>query len=398
LAIFPTETPSSPQAVKLARSWPALDIGLVDEIARVARELGTRPEWLAAIINAESGFNPVAVNSSTGATGLLQFMPSTAEHLGTSTSELASMSAIEQMQWVRAYFWPYRGKLKTPQSVYLAVFYPAARHWHPDREFPPAVRSVNPFSTPREYTEWVAHRARGEHGLQPQYGRVGHNTREPVVPGGHFYWYEFERRGAIPASLAGNTEALVRNLLEPMRMELLPQHGLPVTSGYRSPAYNEKLRKSGRYKGVSKSSKHTIAAAADVEPRSSSGVTNRDLVTWLWMLRGHLPIQQAIVETHTGHAHVAHGDRPSGKGQFKIGPGKGLRPYVPNADDIARVRDIVRRNTGRGVGETASAWLGAWMGPAAGAASGGTGGGGGGILLLIPVAIGLSLMAARSHS
>jgi len=416
VTIFARETGSTPEAVRLRQSWPGVDLGTIEAISRVALELRTQPEWLAAIINAESGFNPRAVNSHTGATGLIQFMPATAERLGTSTAELAELSAEDQLEWVKAYFWPYRGKLGTAQSVYLSVFYPVARSWHPDRPFPAAVRAVNPFTTPREYTEWVDKRARGRGGVVARFGLSGgHDSRGLVVPGAHFAWHEFERRGEIPPELEANTEGLVRYLLEPLRMELLPDHGLPITSGYRSPEYNAYMLEQynlgkSKYK-PSTTSLHMQAAAADAEPRSASGVSNRDMVTWWWLLRDRLPIQQAIVETHTGHAHIAYGPTPSRNGQFLIGPGKNLKRFTPSSADVERVTDRVRRSTGRGVGETAGAWLGGWSGPiatpgrvVAGGASGGvertggTGGGGGGIILLIPVALlGLGLMSRSSR-
>ena len=41
--------------------------------------------------------------AGSGATGLIQFMPNTAEGLGTSTGELAGMSRARQMHYVEKY-------------------------------------------------------------------------------------------------------------------------------------------------------------------------------------------------------------------------------------------------------------------------------------------------------
>lgn len=43
-----------------------------------------------------------------GAIGLIQFMPSTAKGLGTSTSALKQMTAVDQLAYVEKYFAPYK--------------------------------------------------------------------------------------------------------------------------------------------------------------------------------------------------------------------------------------------------------------------------------------------------
>lgn len=79
-------------------------------------ELANDPEWQAQlaelqeefpnldeqelyrIIQGESGFNTTIVNPSSNATGLFQFIPSTAAGLGTSTAEIQAMSAAQQLE------------------------------------------------------------------------------------------------------------------------------------------------------------------------------------------------------------------------------------------------------------------------------------------------------------
>ncbi len=73
------------------------------ELENVANRIGCSSSDLLALMNAESGLNPAAVNSNGGATGLIQFMPNTAKGLGTSTAELAKMSAVEQLAYVEKY-------------------------------------------------------------------------------------------------------------------------------------------------------------------------------------------------------------------------------------------------------------------------------------------------------
>ena len=53
----------------------------------ISKELGINPDYLMGVMAFESWIDPTSVNSA-GATGLIQFMPSTAKDLGTSTEEL----------------------------------------------------------------------------------------------------------------------------------------------------------------------------------------------------------------------------------------------------------------------------------------------------------------------
>jgi peptidoglycan hydrolase-like protein with peptidoglycan-binding domain len=95
-------------------------------LVNVANNIGIHPDWLASVMSFESGFNPAAKNAAgSGATGLIQFMPSTAQNMGTSTAALAQMTFQEQLPYVQKYFEPHAGKLQSLEDTYLAVFYPA---------------------------------------------------------------------------------------------------------------------------------------------------------------------------------------------------------------------------------------------------------------------------------
>lgn len=84
------------------------------------------PNALMAVMKKESGISPSIVNPNGGATGLIQFMPSTALGLGTTTAKLKRMSRLEQLVYVKKYFAPFRGKLKNYAGLYFATFFPAA--------------------------------------------------------------------------------------------------------------------------------------------------------------------------------------------------------------------------------------------------------------------------------
>lgn len=99
------------------------------KVIEICKDLGIEPDYLMSCMAFETGqtFSPSVKNKAgSGATGLIQFMPSTAKGLGTTTEVLAAMSAERQLDYVRKYFQPYSGRLKTLEDVYMAIFTPAA--------------------------------------------------------------------------------------------------------------------------------------------------------------------------------------------------------------------------------------------------------------------------------
>lgn len=96
------------------------------KVTDICNQLNIKPDWLMFVMWFESKLNPQAVNPISGATGLIQFMPSTARSLGTTTDVLKHMSNVQQLDYVLAYLRPYKGRMKTWVDVYLSVFYPRA--------------------------------------------------------------------------------------------------------------------------------------------------------------------------------------------------------------------------------------------------------------------------------
>jgi len=100
-----------------------------DKIVKIAAALGCDPSWLMACMAFETGgtFSPSIRNAAgSGATGLIQFMPSTAVGLGTTVDELAQKSAEDQLDDVFRYFARYSGRLHDLADTYMAILYPAA--------------------------------------------------------------------------------------------------------------------------------------------------------------------------------------------------------------------------------------------------------------------------------
>lgn len=96
----------------------------------VALALGIEPDHLMACMAWETGpkarFSPTVRNAAgSGAIGLIQFMPSTLKSMGRTVDQAAAMTAVEQLDLVRQYFEPYRGRLKTLSDVYMAILWPA---------------------------------------------------------------------------------------------------------------------------------------------------------------------------------------------------------------------------------------------------------------------------------
>lgn len=96
------------------------------KVIEISNKLKMDPDDLMAIMAFESGFDPSSRNKTSGATGLIQFMSSTAKKLGTTLDELAQMSAVQQLDYVYEYLKPYRGEMDNVQDAYMAVFMPIA--------------------------------------------------------------------------------------------------------------------------------------------------------------------------------------------------------------------------------------------------------------------------------
>jgi hypothetical protein len=104
-------------------------------VIEICEELGFNPDYLMACMAFESRetFTSNILNQAgSGAIGLIQFMPATAEWLNTTTDELAHMSPIEQLEYVRKYFLTYKGKVKTSEDIYMAILWPKAIGKDPD--------------------------------------------------------------------------------------------------------------------------------------------------------------------------------------------------------------------------------------------------------------------------
>ena len=99
----------------------------LSKLALICKRIDINPDWLATCISFETAktFSPSIRNKFSKAVGLIQFMPTTARRLGTTAEALAAMSDVEQLDWVYQYMSPFKGRLRSLEATYLAIFTPS---------------------------------------------------------------------------------------------------------------------------------------------------------------------------------------------------------------------------------------------------------------------------------
>jgi hypothetical protein len=99
----------------------------VKKVEEISNYLGVRPEHLMFLMWFETGHTlDHRIQNKIGATGLIQFLPSTAKFLGTTTDELKAMSNVEQLEYVKKHLGTFRGKYRDFVDLYCGIFYPKA--------------------------------------------------------------------------------------------------------------------------------------------------------------------------------------------------------------------------------------------------------------------------------
>ncbi len=104
-----------------------LGAGFSCKIEEVSKNLNCDPVDLLTVLYSESSLNPKAKNSS-GAVGLMQFMPSTLKELGYTTADIENMTASEQLDVVQKYFeknnYYHKGEKLSAAQLYAMVLAP----------------------------------------------------------------------------------------------------------------------------------------------------------------------------------------------------------------------------------------------------------------------------------
>lgn len=100
------------------------------EVRKISQEMNMNPNWLMSVMGFETGgtFLPYEKNPRSSATGLIQFLDSTARDLGTTTRALAAMTAVQQLKYVKDYYvkYGYASRVRNVGDAYMAVLWPAA--------------------------------------------------------------------------------------------------------------------------------------------------------------------------------------------------------------------------------------------------------------------------------
>ncbi|MEZ4886153.1 MAG: lytic transglycosylase domain-containing protein [Chitinophagales bacterium] len=104
------------------------DHGVFERKVRImARNMNVPPEWIMAVIHAESRFNPKVKNyKGSGARGLIQWMPHVYKEMGVQKLPTA---AVDQLDLVEQYLCERQAEVGTYKSLTdlrLAILYPVA--------------------------------------------------------------------------------------------------------------------------------------------------------------------------------------------------------------------------------------------------------------------------------
>ncbi len=97
--------------------------GFLRTLAYIAEKNGFNVDGIAGVISHESRFNPAAKNPHGSASGLIQFIESTAEMLGTTTAALRAMTAVAQLIYVERYFQRFMPVRPTEPAGYILATY-----------------------------------------------------------------------------------------------------------------------------------------------------------------------------------------------------------------------------------------------------------------------------------
>jgi hypothetical protein len=128
-----------------------------DKIKEIAQKIGTRPEWLDALINFETAgtYSPKIKNPYSSARGLIQITDAAAQNIFRASGSLELVNKYpdfySQMDNVVLPYFLHRKRyynnnrpFDTKQSLFMAVFYPTYINKPVNTQFPDSVKNVNP--------------------------------------------------------------------------------------------------------------------------------------------------------------------------------------------------------------------------------------------------------------
>ena len=124
----PGSVPASVDATGVLVWGARVDIAFRVRVREMGDNLNLNPDWLMAVMGFETGytFDPTSSNPGSSATGLIQFLETTARGLGTTTTALRRMTAVQQLDYVEKYFAQYASRITNLGDCYMAVLWPVA--------------------------------------------------------------------------------------------------------------------------------------------------------------------------------------------------------------------------------------------------------------------------------
>lgn len=128
VALAPGSVPNSVDATGVLVWGAKVDQAFRVRVRQMGDNLNINPDWLMAVMGFETGytFDPTTSNPGSSATGLIQFLESTARGLGTTTTALRRMTAVQQLDYVEKYFAQYASRITNLGDCYMAVLWPVA--------------------------------------------------------------------------------------------------------------------------------------------------------------------------------------------------------------------------------------------------------------------------------
>lgn len=139
------------------------------KLSKIANSLNIPFEWLVNLINFESAgtFSPKVKNPTSSASGLIQFMATTARAYGTTTATLRGMTFSQQLDYVEKYLKDMPGfkSGKAPANftqldLFMGIFYPSAMYKGTGYTFNATVQKANPgIKTAGDYFKYAKEKA-----------------------------------------------------------------------------------------------------------------------------------------------------------------------------------------------------------------------------------------------
>ena len=125
LAPRPKEKPA-----QLSSNSALKEPDFIPKLMQVSEKLNIKPEQLLGAISLETmgTFNPAIKSRLSSASGLIQFLESTANELGTTTEDIRRMSGTDQLDFVEKFLSKSRKRFPksgaTDSDVYMSIFRP----------------------------------------------------------------------------------------------------------------------------------------------------------------------------------------------------------------------------------------------------------------------------------